>query len=172
MSGVLVRRLERRDLDTALELFRVLDGFQRGWRVFTPRRSVVDDARARYERALEDPNVVHLGAEVGGRLVGMAYGEVVVGSSISDERTLEVSNVVVLDEFRGRGVGRALVEAMFEVARERGVPWLSVKTYSENSRSLRFWESVGFRPRYVQMTASAARPSRDDQIDTSCRPPE
>ena len=30
-----------------------------------------------------------------------------------------------------------------------------LKTYSQNEEALRFWSALGFRPRYVQMTAPA-----------------
>lgn len=41
-----------------------------------------------------------------------------------------------------------------EFGRERGALRASVKTYADNTAAMAFWRSVGFAPRWVQMTAS------------------
>jgi len=54
---------------------------------------------------------------------------------------------------RGRGIGRALVAEVAAWAGRQGVRLVVLKTYSQNEEALRFWSALGFRPRYVQMTA-------------------
>jgi ribosomal protein S18 acetylase RimI-like enzyme len=150
-----IRQARAADLPAALELYRELDRFQQAWRVFEPRADLAGEAEARYRAALGDPAQLHLVAERDDRLVGMGMARVTVPSSMSDERAAEVSNVYVLPEARGLGVGRALVVGLARWAREQGAPRLVLKTYSQNEEALRFWETVGFRPRFVQMTALA-----------------
>jgi ribosomal protein S18 acetylase RimI-like enzyme len=152
---VRVRRARAEDLPAALELYRELDRFQQAWRVFEPRIDPAGEAEARYRAALDDPAQLHLVAERAARLAGMGVARITVPSSMSDERAVEVSNVYVLPEARGLGVGRALVAGLARWAREQGARRLVLKTYSQNEEALRFWEAVGFRPRFVQMTALA-----------------
>jgi len=101
---------------------------------------------------METPNTVVLVAEGGGEVVGMAYGETTVPSRFSDDRALELSGVVVRVGDRGKGVGRALVEAAARFATERQIPWVTLKTFAPNQGAMAFWEGLGFTPRVVQMT--------------------
>jgi ribosomal protein S18 acetylase RimI-like enzyme len=122
--------------------------------VFAPRPQLAEEAVARYRAVPDDPDSIHLVVEDAGALVGMGLGRVQPISSISDERVMEVSNVIVLPSHRRRGVARALIEALAAFAEERGAARLALKTYAQNDDAMRFWESLGFHPRYVQMTAT------------------
>jgi ribosomal protein S18 acetylase RimI-like enzyme len=153
-EGVRIRRAAPEDLLQAKALFEELDRYQAAWRVFAPRPDLAEEAIARYRAVFDDPDSVHLVAEDGAALVGMGFGRVQPISSISDERVMEVSNVIVLPSHRRRGVARALIEALAAFAKERGARRLALKTYAQNDDAMRFWESLGFRPRYVQMTAT------------------
>lgn len=142
-----------------LELFRELHRLQEAWRVFEPRPGVLREAEAKYRQAIEDPAMLHLVAEhehEPDRLVGMGWVEVLVPSSMSNEVAAEVGNVYVRPEARGHGLGRALVAGLAGWASRQGAARLVIKTFVQNEEALRFWESLGFLPRYVQMTAMAA----------------
>ncbi|HEX9236094.1 MAG TPA: GNAT family N-acetyltransferase [Actinomycetota bacterium] len=152
---VRVRPAGEEDIPEAGALFELLDRFQSEWRVFTARPTLRKEAEARYRAALEDPDALLIVAEEdSGRLVGMAFGRVEPISSISDERVLDVSNVVVVPTRRRGGVARRLLAFAAEFGRERGALRASVKTYADNTAAMAFWRSVGFAPRWVQMTAS------------------
>ena len=152
-AGLRIRRATAGDIPAAMELFADLDRLQAPWRVLERRPTLLEQTEARYRSALEGSDAIHLLAELAGRLVGMAFAEVLVPSSMSDERAAELSNVTVDPDVRGRGIGRALVTEVAAWARERGVRLVVLKTYSQNEEALRFWSALGFRPRYVQMTA-------------------
>src|ERR1041385_829827 len=154
-AGLRIRRATAGDIPAAMELFADLDRLQAPWRVFERRPTLLEQTEARYRSALEGSDAIHLLAELAGRLVGMAFAEVLVPSSMSDERAAELSNVTVDPDVRGRGIGRALVTEVAVRARERGVRLVVLKTYCQNDEALRFWSALGFRPRYVQMTALA-----------------
>jgi GNAT superfamily N-acetyltransferase len=74
---------------------------------------------------------------------------------MSDELAAELSNVIVRPDAWERGVGRALVAEIGRWATGRGVRRVMIKTYAQNEEALRFWEAIGFEPRFVQMTARA-----------------
>ncbi|HXF36481.1 MAG TPA: GNAT family N-acetyltransferase [Actinomycetota bacterium] len=149
-----VRQATPDDVPALVALYKELDRMQRDWRVFTPRPGFYDEVGRKYEAAMGRDDAVVLVAEHEGEVVGMAYGEVHVPSRFSDERALEISGVVVHHGHRGRGVGRALVQEAGSFARERGVPWVTLKVFAQNRGAMDFWANLGFTPRVVQLAAS------------------
>jgi GNAT superfamily N-acetyltransferase len=149
---VKVRQATLEDVPALVALFQELDRMQSDWRVFTPRPGFYDEVGLKYREAMSTENAVVLVAEDEGEIVGMAYGEVRIPSRFSDERALELSGVVVRTGYRGRGVGRALVQEAARFAGELGVEWVELKTFAPNQGAMAFWEGMGFTPRVVQMT--------------------
>ncbi|HEV8621313.1 MAG TPA: GNAT family N-acetyltransferase [Actinomycetota bacterium] len=147
-----VRQATPEDVPALVALFQELDRMQSDWRVFTPRPGFYDEVGLKYREAMSTENAVVLVAEDEGEIVGMAYGEVRIPSRFSDERALELSGVVVRTGYRGRGVGRALVQEAARFAGELGVEWVELKTFAPNQGAMAFWEGLGFTPRVVQMT--------------------
>jgi GNAT superfamily N-acetyltransferase len=64
-------------------------------------------------------------------------------SSLEAVESVLMNDLFVLSEERGRGVGRALIEASAEVARERGVPFVEWSTAPDNETAQRLYDSVG-----------------------------
>jgi ribosomal protein S18 acetylase RimI-like enzyme len=149
---VKVRQATPEDVPALVALFQELDRMQSDWRVFTPRPGFYDEVGFKYREAMSTENAVVLVAEDEGEIVGMAYGEVRTPSRFSDERALELSGVVVRTGYRGRGVGRALVQEAARFAGEMGVEWIELKTFAPNQGAMAFWEGLGFTPRVVQLT--------------------
>jgi GNAT superfamily N-acetyltransferase len=83
-----------------------------------------------------------LGARGDGRLVGYAclYWHF---SSLEAVETVLMNDLFVAEDWRGRGVGRALIEASAEVARERGAPYLEWATAPDNETAQRLYDSTG-----------------------------
>ena len=64
-------------------------------------------------------------------------------------------DVGVLSEYRKRGIGKGLLEAVFQYMREKGIGVLSLEVREDNTPALRLYEKLGFcqvgrRPRYYQ----------------------
>jgi GNAT superfamily N-acetyltransferase len=152
---VKVRQATPEDVPSLVALFQELDRMQADWRVFTPRPGFYDEVGDKYREAMNNPDaVVLVGIDDDGEVVGMAYGEARTPSRFSDERALELSAVVVRSGYRGRGVGRVLVQEAAGFAKERGIAWIELKTFSPNRGAMEFWENLGFEPRVVQLTTS------------------
>ena len=160
-----VRQASPEDLPQLVRLFEELERMQRDWRVFTPRPGFYDEVASRFHQAFQAQDRVVLVAEDEGEVVGMAYGEVRIPSRFSDERSLEISGVVVRAGYRGKGAGRALVEEASRFAKERGVGWIEVKSFWPNKTSMEFWGALGFTPRVVQLVASAEEAARLSHSD-------
>jgi GNAT superfamily N-acetyltransferase len=83
-----------------------------------------------------------LGARISGRLVGYAclYWHF---SSLEATESVLMNDLYVAEQARGAGVGRALIEATAEVARERGVPIVEWSTAPDNLTAQRLYDSTG-----------------------------
>jgi GNAT superfamily N-acetyltransferase len=63
-------------------------------------------------------------------------------SSLQALETVLMNDLFVAPEARGRGVGRALIEAAAEVARERGAAWVEWSTAPDNHTAQRLYDSL------------------------------
>jgi ribosomal protein S18 acetylase RimI-like enzyme/catechol 2,3-dioxygenase-like lactoylglutathione lyase family enzyme len=69
---------------------------------------------------------------------------------------LEIKNMAVLESHRRRGIGRALLRAAIERARERSFATVLVATAAADVDNLRFYQRAGFRMRSVERDAFTA----------------
>jgi ribosomal protein S18 acetylase RimI-like enzyme len=56
-----------------------------------------------------------------------------------------ICNVVVLDEYRGRGIGRRLMEAAIDEAEQIGASGVVLQVHRDNPRALGLYTDMGFR---------------------------
>jgi GNAT superfamily N-acetyltransferase len=63
-------------------------------------------------------------------------------SSLQATETVLMNDLYVAPEARGRGVGRALIEAAAGVTRERGAAWLEWATAPDNDTAQRLYDSL------------------------------
>ena len=63
-------------------------------------------------------------------------------SSLQALETVLMNDLFVAPEARGRGIGRALIEATAEVARERGAAWVEWSTAPDNHTAQRLYDSL------------------------------
>ena len=95
---------------------------------------------------LEDDKSIFLIAELDGEPAG--YAKIIIGAieeGITAERPIELNRLYSHQQFLGKGIGQALMDACFERAKADGhdVMWLGVWEF--NPRAQRFYEKNGFR---------------------------
>ena len=54
-------------------------------------------------------------------------------------------DIVVHDDYQGRGLGTMLTQYMIDLARERGLRKVYLKTFTQNLRAIHVYEKLGFR---------------------------
>ena len=123
-----------------------------GYRIPEP-----DPVRRYFEELLSGPadSIVVLVAEVEGTVAGMT--ELVIRSEppdhqISVPRLLAEVHTVVLEHFRGRSIGTALVRAAEQCAAQRGVSGLIAPILALNAEAVGFYSRAGFGPHGVILT--------------------
>lgn len=98
---------------------------------------------------IEEESSVFLVAERAGRVVGFSYGyrENKGRLPFHRKRTfLVLDNVVVQQEFRGKGIGKILLEDTLARARDLGYDDVMLNVYCFNAAAIALYESVGFEP--------------------------
>jgi ribosomal protein S18 acetylase RimI-like enzyme len=88
----------------------------------------------------------HLERVGAGNLWVAVDGDAVVGfvGMIPEGRTAELEPIVVAGEARGRGVGRALADAVLAEARQRELRQVTARPAARNAEALRFFRARGF----------------------------
>jgi ribosomal-protein-alanine N-acetyltransferase len=145
-----IRSFTRADLDPVSEL--EVRTFSEPWR------------RESFERLLEVPSVIvrvvddpAVATAAPGRSTLIGYGIVLVAADQG-----ELANIAVVAAYRGRGVGRLLLNDLLERARAAGVRQLFLEVRVSNEAALRLYASAGFeevgrRPNYYQAPREDAR---------------
>jgi ribosomal protein S18 acetylase RimI-like enzyme len=111
--------------------------------------------RRYFEELLSGPpgDIVVLVAEADGTVAGMA--ELVIRSAPPPDHQILVPllmadvHTVVLERFRGRGIGSALVRAAEQHAAQRGVAGLIAPILAPNTEAIGFYSRAGFGPHGV-----------------------
>jgi len=123
-SEVRLRPMTATDLDTALEIER---SFSAPW------------SREMFLQELANPGVsANLVAEVDGAVRGYA-----LWWYVADE--VHIVNVAVHSAARRRGIGRALLHAIFAAGRDRGMTIATLEVRFHNEAAIALYESLGFQ---------------------------
>ena len=92
-------------------------------------------------RKAESPNEIEVIALMEGKIVGTA-GIDAVGAFYKLRHRAEFG-VNILKEYWGLGVGRALMEACIQCAREAGYAQLELSVVTENTRAIALYQKAG-----------------------------
>lgn len=98
--------------------------------------------RTTWARLFDAGEPVHaLVAEEGGRLIGLAH-YLYHRSTTSIGPSCYMQDLFTTTEARGRGVGRALIEAVYAAARAAGASRVYWQTHETNATAMRLYDQV------------------------------
>jgi GNAT superfamily N-acetyltransferase len=141
MQAVLVRRASPADIGALLPLYEELAD---GKRTAAPADRL--RAQAVLAEVLADPRRHLLVAVLEGELVGTADRLVVANLTHRGEPWAIVENVVVAASHRHRGVGRALMGDLIEIARAAGCYKVQLLAGKHRARAHVFYRTMGMEP--------------------------
>lgn len=149
MKQVGIRAYTPADIDGVIALERQWEREEIAYGDFNPM------SREDYLAILERFPAYFLVAESDGQLVGYIHASVQQDNPVevipSDQPYVAIEDIYVPPDFRNRDIGGALLERVFEIARQEGIERFTVGTLSkETDRILKFYRSHGFTPWRIQ----------------------
>jgi len=142
-NSVAVRPVAPADLSQWLPLW---EGYNR----FYGRDALpAEITRTTWSRFFDAYEPVHaLVAERDGRLLGLAH-YLFHRSTIQIGPTCYLQDLFTEEGARGKGVGRALIEAVYERAREAGCPRVYWQTHETNVKAIELYEKIAERSGFL-----------------------
>lgn len=117
-------------IDHAVEQrFGLVDG--KDW-IYRKVRHIDDDVQANADGIFV--------AEVNAQIVGYITSRIDYDTKIGS-----IPNLGVLPEFRGKGIGRRLIETAVQYARNRGMDYVRIETLAQNPIGQYLYPSCGFQ---------------------------
>jgi GNAT superfamily N-acetyltransferase len=90
-------------------------------------------------------------AEVSGILVGYLVGSIQTAESYRPIQRAELENMFVRQEYRGRGIGTALIKTFLSWSLEAGMPRVFVSSFASNTAAQGFYKKNGFEPYSIEL---------------------
>ena len=106
---------------------------------------------------LENPRAVFLVAEARGKVVGLAELHLTQTKSLPilvQKPYVHIGELIVAEAFKGRGIGRALMDASRDWARKCGAGCLRTSVVPTNEGARRFYAREGFHDIMVSIESS------------------
>jgi len=98
----------------------------------------------------KNENYILLGARINDRLAGSLMG-IVCYDLVDDCRPfMLIENVVVSENFRGKGIGRELMRAIENICVDRNCYYTIFVSGAQRKEAHKFYESIGYRLDAVQ----------------------
>ena len=139
MTGLTVRPVARQDYDAWLPLW---DGYNKFYGRFGPTALPIEVTRMTWARFFDAYEPVHaLVAESEGKLVGLVH-YLFHRSTTLIEPNCYLQDLFTDEKTRGKGVGRALIEAVYERARVAGCSRVYWLTHTTNATARRLYDQV------------------------------
>jgi RimJ/RimL family protein N-acetyltransferase len=147
---VTLRRLESRDLDAILEFINSLvnekarDRDTTLYVGFDQKVTRMDEAKWLVETitAIKRRKIISVIAEIDGRII--ANGEVTRGRYRETHHHGHVG-LTMISEYRGRGIGRRVIEMLISMSRKAGLKTVEVEFLATNKSARRAYEKSGFK---------------------------
>lgn len=133
-----IKSLDAHDLDALLALYEHLHDADTP----PPPRIRIEEV---WEEALANPGIRYFGSFVEGRLVSACTITVIPNLTRSCRPYALIENVVTQREFRGRGHGKAVLQAALAFAWGRDCYKVMLMTGRLDEGTFGFYESAGFR---------------------------
>ena len=143
---VIVRPIRRSDLAAWTPLW---DGYNAFYGRSGPTALPDEITRTTWERFFDEGEPVHaLVAESGGALLGLVH-YLFHRSTTAIGLNCYLQDLFTAEAARGRGVGKALIEAVYAQARQAGSPRVYWQTHHTNATAMRLYDQVAEHSGFV-----------------------
>ncbi len=146
MNEIVVRTIVRGDYPSWKVLW---DGYNAFYGRHHSTALPLETTQITWSRFFDAYEPMHaLVAESAGGLLGLAHF-LFHRSTIQVEPTCYLQDLFTVEEARGKGVGRALIDAVYDKAREAGSPRVYWQTHESNAVAMYLYDKVAERSGFV-----------------------
>ena len=147
---MIIRPYAEADRPAIVRLHTELQTYERAFRPSRASGAAVSEAQvAEYEAMLADEDAALFVAEEDGAPIGYAVCLAEAEAIEYDPSQVYVQDIIVTETARGRGAGRALMNAVRAFADERGIGRLDLQVLVGNEAARGFYEALGFEVAYL-----------------------
>lgn len=131
---MIIRKITAHDLADLYDLYLILCG---------ENKSIANMEKI-FPNINNNPDYFLLGAEIDGRIVGTVMGIICHDLAGSYDTFMTIENVIVLEDYRGRGIAKALFNQLEDIAKNHGCWYMYLM--SSNSRTIahQMYRHLGF----------------------------
>lgn len=152
--SLIIRKAKPEDYDALLPLFQQVHGLHVLERpdIYTDTPTPVE--RDFYMKQMSDDKQHIFVASIGTNIdavVVMKEEEVLENSFVKARKILVVNSLCVEKEKRGTGIGKAMMEFVFDYGRKIHVDSIELGVSNGNKAAMRFYESLGLRTKSRRM---------------------
>ena len=91
-------------------------------------------------------------AEINARLIGSGYAQIREAKSyLIHESYAYLGFMYTHPGYRGKGVNKAIVEALKDWSKSKGLTEIRLTVYKDNTKAIKAYEKAGFREHIVEM---------------------
>ena len=151
------------DGDAVYELFQLTHAETDYLLSYPDENSLDPEQEAQFlQEKTDSPNEIEILAIVDGKVVGMA-GIEAVGKKFKVRHRADLG-ISVLKEYWGLGLGKALMLACIQCAKDAGYAQVELNVVAENERALSLYRSVGFEEFGRNPMGFVSRTSGDQEL--------
>lgn len=113
-----------------------------------------EDGKNYFQKMISGETGICLLAEISGQVVGYLAGS--LKKEVPTYRPVqlaELENMFVKSEYRSQGIGEKLATEFLSWAKENGAKRALVSAFTPNTRALKFYARVGFKPYCTNLEA-------------------
>lgn len=130
-----IYKIKREDFNSLMELYKQLVDFG------SDRKSEENT----FEKMLSDDRYLILAARDGDNIIGSAMGIICESIAICGRPFLVIEDVIVAENYRRKGIARAIFEKLDEFARERNCVYSILVSTASRTAAHSFYEKMGFK---------------------------
>ena len=147
-----IRAMRLDDFDAMQAIFRMVHALHQENRPDLYRKLDAPLTREYYAHMVENPDGIALCAVCDGQVAGVAYTYMKAPAAnpvMVPRVTAFMDDLAVHPDFRGQGIGRALLEESRKQAAARGAMSLELMVWAFNRNAVEFYEHAGMTPRSI-----------------------
>ena len=144
----MVRKAEKKDIKTIMELLRQVDMVHHVRRPDLFKPNTTKYSEAELEALLSDDSKPVFVFDSEGKVLGHAFCQVSEVSNhqlLQDVKTLYIDDICVDESARGRHVGKALYEFVCDYARSIGCYNITLNVWEGNDPAMSFYRNMGMK---------------------------